>query len=164
MAAHFNFIHGGWRMEQEKSTKKSNIKFWAVALLLGALVLFVVGGYPLINQIAMDGFGQEVTGTVVELAGADRIQTPIVQFATTDGRQYTFKSHYGNRNIRFTAGEQVQMRYLPAAPQIAEINLLGRMNYPSNLEATCIGSLLLMGGLVSLRNKPLTLDFSRRKN
>ena len=151
-------------MEQEKSTKKSNVKFSAVALLLGALLLFVVGGYPLIKQIALDGFGLEVTGTVVSVSGEDRVTTPTVQFTAADGEQYTFKSHYGNRNIRFAVGEEVQMRYLAANPQIAEINMLGRINYPSNLGATCIGSFLLMGGLVALRNKPLTLDLSRRKS
>ncbi len=151
-------------MAQEESTKKSSIKLWGVALLLGALVLFVVGGYPLLKQIALDGFGVEVTGTVVEVAGADQVKTPIVQFTAADGEQYTFKSYYGNKNIRFAIGEEVQMRYLAINPQIAEINMLGRINYPSNLGATCIGSFLLMGGLVSLRNKPLVLDFSRRKS
>ncbi len=151
-------------MEQEKPTKKNNVKFWAVALLLGALLLFIVGGYPLAKQIALDGFGVEVTGTVVGISGADRIKTPIVQFTAADGEQYTFKSYYGNRNISFVEGEEVQMRYLAARPQIAEVNLLGRINYPSNLGATCIGSFLLMGGLVALRNKPLVLDFSRRKS
>jgi len=151
-------------MEQEKPAKKNSVKFWAVVLLLGALLLFIVGGYPLVKQIALDGFGVEVTGTVVGVSGADRIQTPSVQFTAADGKQYTFKSHYGNRNIRFAEGEQVQMRYLAFNPQIAEVNLLGRIGYPSNLEATCLGSFLLMGGLVALRNKPLTLDFSRRKS
>ncbi len=151
-------------MEQEKFTKKNNIKFWAGALLLGALILFVVGGYPLLKQIALDGFGLEVTGTVIDTTGGDQVKTPIVQFTATDGEQYTIKSSYGNRNIRFAVGEDVQMRYLAVNPQIAEINLLGRINYPSNLGATCIGSFLLMGGLVSLRNKPLVLDFSRRKS
>jgi cytochrome c oxidase assembly protein Cox11 len=151
------------KMEQEKPSKKNNIKFWAVALLLGALLLFAVGGYPLFKQIALDTIGLEVTGTVVGVAGADRIRTPIVEFTAADGEQYTFKSHYGNRNIRFVIGEEVQMRYLAFNPQIAEINLLGRINYPSNLGATCIGSFLLMGGLVALRNKPLVLDFSKKE-
>lgn len=151
-------------MEQEKTTKKSNVKFWAVALLLGALILFIVGGYPLAKQIALDGFGLEVTGTVVDTAGGDQVKTPIVQFTAADGEQYTFKSSYGNRNIRFSVGEKVQMRYLASNPQIAEINLLGRINYPSNFGTTCIGSFLLMGGLVSLGNKQLTLDLRRRKN
>ena len=151
-------------MEQEISTKKNNVKLWGGALLLGALVLFIVGGYPLLKQIALDGFGVEVTGTVVGVSGADRIKTPIVQFTAADGEQYTFKSYYGSRNIGFAEGEEVQMRYLAFNPQIAEVNLLGRINYPSNLGAACIGSFLLMGGLVSLRNKPLVLDFSRRKS
>ncbi len=151
-------------MEQEKTTKKSNVKFWAVALLLGALILFIVGGYPLVKQIALDGFGLEVTGTVVDTTGGDQVQTPTVQFTAADGEQYKFKSYYGNKNIRFAVGEEVQLRYLSVNPQIAEINLLGRINYPSNFGATCIGSFLLMGGLVSLRNKPLILDLSRRKS
>ncbi len=151
-------------MEQKKTTKKSDGKFWAGVLLLGALILFTVGGYPLVKQIALDGFGLEVTGTVVDVYGAGTVTTPFVQFTAADGEQYTFKSHYGNRNIRFAVGEEVQMRYLAINPQIAEINLLGRINYPSNFGATCIGSFLLMGGLVSLRNKPLTLDLSRRKS
>jgi hypothetical protein len=151
-------------MEQEKPAKKSNARFWGGILLLGALLLFIVGGYPLIKQIALDGFGLEATGTVVGVSGADRIRTPIVQFTTADGKQYTFKSHYGNANIRFAEGEQVDIQYLPFDPPIAEVNLLGRIGYPANIEATCIGMFLLMGGLVTLRNKPLVLDFSRRKN
>ena len=151
-------------MEQEKPVKKNNVRFWGGILLLGALLLFIVGGYPLIKQIALDAFGLEATGTVVGIAGADRIRTPIVQFTTADGKEYTFKSHYGNANIRFAEGEEVAIQYLPFLPQIAEVNLLGRIGYPANIEATCIGMFLLMGGLVALRNKPLVLDFSRRKN
>jgi cytochrome c oxidase assembly protein Cox11 len=151
-------------MEQEKSTKKINVKFWAVALLLGALLMFGVGGYPLVKQIALDGFGVKATGMVVEVAGGDRVKTPIVQFTTADGEQVTFKSYYGNKNIRFATGEEVEMHYLAVNPQIAEIDMLGHINYPSNLGTTCIGSFLLMGGLIALRNKPLVLDFSRRKS
>ncbi|MBK9210264.1 MAG: DUF3592 domain-containing protein [Anaerolineales bacterium] len=154
-------------MEQEKPAKKNSIKLLGFGLLLGALVLFIVGGYPLIKQIALDGFGLEVTGTVVEVAGGDQVKTPIVQFTAADGKQYTFKSYYGNKNIRFSIGEDVQMRYLALNPQIAEINMLGRINYFSNIESTCIGMFLLMGGLLSLggkRDKPLTLDFRRRKS
>src|SRR5688572_10294642 len=101
------------RMEQEKPAKKNSVKFWGVVLLSGALLLFIVGGYPLIKQIALDAFGLEATGTVVGIAGADRIRTPIVQFTTADGKEYTFKSHYGNANIRFAEGEQVDIQYLP---------------------------------------------------
>ena len=151
-------------MEQEKTAKKSNVKFLAIALLLGALVLFAVGGYPLAKQVALDTLGLEVTGTVVEVSGEDRVKTPIVQFTAADGQQYTFKSYYGNQNIRFAKGEQVPMRYLAANPQIAEINELGHINYPSNLETTCLGMIFLMGGLVSLNNKQLVLDFRRRKS
>jgi hypothetical protein len=151
-------------MEQEKPVKKNSPRFWGGILLLGTLLLFIVGGYPLIKQIALDGLGLDATGTVVGISGADRIRTPIVQFTTAEGKQHTFKSHYGNANIRFAEGEQVDIQYLPFLPQIAEVNLLGRIGYPANIEATCIGMFLLMGGLVALRNKPLVLDFSRRKS
>lgn len=150
-------------MEQEKPVKKNSPRFWGVVLLLGALLLFIVGGYPLIKQIALDAFGLEATGTVVGVSGADRIRTPFVQFTAANGGQYTFKSHYGNANIRFAEGEEVAIQYLPFLPRIAEVNLLGRIGYPANIEATCIGMFLLMGGLVAFRNKPLVLDFSRRK-
>jgi hypothetical protein len=149
-------------MEQERPAKKSS-KFWGVVLLSGALLLFIVGGYPLIKQIALDGFGLETTGIVVGVSGADRIQTPIVEFMAADGKQHTFKSHYGNANIRFAEGEEVEIQYLAFYPPIAEVNLLGRIGYPVNLQTTCLGMFLLMGGLVAMRNKPLVLDFSRRK-
>lgn len=150
-------------MEEEKPAKKGSVKFWAAILLLAALVLFVVGGYPLVKQIALDGFGVDTTGTVVGISGADRIQTPSVQFTAEDGKQYTFRSYYGNGNIRFTEGETVHIQYLAFYPKIAEVNLLGWVEYPSNIEATCLGIFLLMGGLVALRSKPIVLDFSRRK-
>lgn len=150
-------------MEQAKPGKKSNVRLWGWLLLAAALVMFAVGGYPLVKQAALDTIGVETTGTVIDLYGADRIKTPIVQFTAEDGSQYTFKSYYGNRNIRFVAGEEVQMSYLAFNPQIAEVNLLGRINYPSNLGTTCIGTFLLMGGLVAFQNKPLVLDFSRKK-
>jgi hypothetical protein len=86
-----------------------------------------------------------------------------VEFTSVDGKQYTFKSHYGNGNIIFTEGEEVKIQYLAFYPRIAEVNLLGWVEYPSNIEATCLGMFLLMGGLVAMRNKPLVLDFSRRK-
>jgi len=55
------------------------------------------------------------------------------------------------------------VQYLAFLPRIAEVSLLGWVEYPSNIEATCLGMFLLMGGLVALRSKPLVLDFSRRK-
>jgi hypothetical protein len=151
-------------MTEEVSKKKDSTKFWGGVLLLAALILFIVAGYPLAKQIALDGFGVDATGTVVGVAGADRIQTPIVQFTAADGKQYTFRSYYGNGNIRFAEGEEVEIQYLAIYPRIAEVNLLGWVEYPSNIQATCLGLFLLMGGLVALRNKPLVLDFSRRKN
>jgi hypothetical protein len=151
-------------MEEEQPTRKNNVKFWAGILLLAALILFIVAGYPLVKQIALDGFGLEATGVVVGVSGAVRIQTPIVQFTAADGKQYTFRSYYGNGNIRFTEGEEVEIQYLAIYPRIAEVNLLGWVEYPSNIQATCLGMFLLMGGLVALRNKPLVLDFRRRKN
>jgi hypothetical protein len=151
-------------MEQETGTKKDSTKFWAGILLLAALILFIVGGYPLVKQLALDGFGVDTTGTVVGISGADRIRTPIVEFTAADGKQYTFRSFYGNGNIIFTEGETVHIQYLSFYPKIAEVNLLGWVEYPSNIEVTCLGMFLLMGGLVALRNKPLVLDFRRRKN
>ncbi len=151
-------------MEQEKPTKTDSVKFWGIGLLLGALILFAVGGYPFAKQIALDGFGLEAVGVVVDVAGADRVKTPIVQFTAADEKQYTFKSYYGSSNIRFAKGEKVQMHYLAANPQFAEIDQLGHINYPSNLESTCLGMILLMGGLISLSNKQFTLDLRRRKS
>src|SRR5690349_2769487 len=112
-------------MEQEKPVKKNSVKFWGGILLLGALILFIVGGYPLVKQIALDAVGQDTTGTVVGVSGADRIQTPTIEFTAADGKQYRFRSHYGNGNIRFAEGEQVDIQYLAFYPRIAEVNLLG---------------------------------------
>ena len=42
-------------------------------------------------------------------------------------------------------------------------DVLGRVDYFSSAGAACLGIALLLGGLVSLRNKPLVLDLSRRK-
>jgi hypothetical protein len=150
-------------MTEEVPKKKDSAKFWGGVLLLAALILFIVAGYPLAKQIALDGFGVDATGTVVGVSGADRIQTPIVQFTAADGKQYTFRSYYGSGNIRFMEGEEVHIQYLAIYPHIAEVNLLGWVEYPSNIQATCLGMFLLMGGLVALRNKPLVLDFRRRK-
>ena len=150
-------------MEQGKSTKKSNGRFWAVALLLGGLVLFIVSGYPLIKQIALDSFGLEVTGTVVGVSGGDRIKAPIVRFITLDGREIEFKSGLATNFISFSKGEDVKIRYLAVMPQIAEVTALGRISYFTDIGATCLGVFLLMGGWISLRNKPFVLDFSRNK-
>jgi hypothetical protein len=54
--------------------------------------------------------------------------------------------------------------YTGYSPVITEVNLLGRIGYSANIEATCLGVFLLMGGLVALRSKPLVLDFSCRKS
>jgi len=41
--------------------------------------------------------------------------------------------------------------------------MLGRIDYFSSIGATCLGVFLLLGGLISLRNKPLVLDLNRKK-
>lgn len=142
--------------------KKKQIKYYAWALLLGALLLFIVGGFPLLKQIALDAIGTDTTGTVVDVLGDDRNKVPIVQFTTASGQQVEFKSNLASNAIKFSIGEQVEIQYLASMPQIAEVTLLGRINYPSNLGSTCLGLVFLMGGIIALRNKPLVLHLRRR--
>ena len=150
-------------MEQPKSNEKRRTPFYAWLLILAAALLFVVGGYPLMKQVALDTMGVDATGTVVAMAGGDRNKAPIVRFTTADGQEVEFKSGLATNFVSFAVGEEVEIQYLASMPQVAEVTVLGRMDYLSSIGATCIGVFLLMGGAVALRSKPLVLDFSKKR-
>ncbi|MBV6395407.1 MAG: hypothetical protein HFACDABA_00983 [Anaerolineales bacterium] len=147
---------------QTPDSKKKKKTSYAALLLLAALILFIVGGYPLAKQLALDTFGVKTTGRVIALTGSKN-KAPIVQFTTADGREVEFKSGLATNLVSFAKGEKVEIQYLTAAPAIAEVTLLGRLDYFSSIGATCLGIFFLMGGLVALRSKPLVLDFGRKK-
>lgn len=149
-------------MEQSQPKEKKKGSRYAWMLLLGALILLIVGGLPLLKQIALDTIGVETTGTVVKVVG-DRSKAPVVRFTTAQGQEIEFKSGFATNFISFSVGEQVEIRYLASLPQVADVTLLGRFGYPSNIGVTSLGILFLMGGLISLRAKPLVLDFSKRR-
>ncbi len=149
---------------EQTNQKKSGGNFWGWMLLLGAIVLLIVGGYPLAKQIVLDTVGVETTGTVIDVVGADRTKAPVVQFTTADGQEIEFKSGLATNFISFSKGEEVKVRYLESMPRIAEVTSLGRVSYFTDVVPACLGVFLLMGGLVALRNKPLVLDFSKKNS
>ena len=149
-------------MEQSQPEQKSRIRYIALLLAFVSLFPLIFGGYPLVKQIALDLIGVRTTGTVVEVSGFEAT-APIVQFTTSDGEQIEFKSYYASNTIVFSVGEDVQVLYLAGNPRIAEVSLSGRLNYPSNAGTTCLGIILLLGGLIALMNRPIVLDLRRKQ-
>jgi len=148
-------------MEQSQPQKKTNTKYIALLLAFVSIFPLIFGGYPFFKQVALDTMGVETTGQVSELLGSET-RSPVVHFTTADGQEIEFKSYYATNFLTFSAGQDVEIRYLPVYPQIAEVTLLGRLHYLSNLGATCLGVILLLAGLVALMNKPMVLDLSKR--
>lgn len=149
-------------MEQPQAKEKKKSSYYAWLLILASLILFIVAGYPLLKQLALDVMGVETTGTVIDIVGSKN-KAPIVRFTTAQGQEVEFKSGLATNFVSFSKGEEVEIRYLASLPQVAEVTVLGRINYFTSVGGTCLGVIFLLGGLISLRAKPLVLDFSKKK-
>jgi hypothetical protein len=144
----------------EEEVKKTTNKFSIILLLVGVFTLLLSGLF-LGRQVVLDLFGTPTTGTVSSMYGS-RTKSPIIEFTTEDGEQITFRSWHSTNFIVYGAGDEVDIVYLPAYPKIAEVRLLGFIGYPDDIGWFCLGSLLTIGGMVALRNKPITIDLSRK--
>ena len=149
--------------EQTQPKQKNNMTYIALLLAFVSIFPLIFGAYPFFKQIALDTIGVQTTGTVVSLYGETETRSPTVEFTTEDGEVVRFKSFYSTNYLIFGAGDEVEIRYLPMYPKIAEVNISGRLHYFSNLGATCIGFILLFAGLISLMNKPIVFDFSKKR-
>jgi hypothetical protein len=151
-------------IEQTQPEKKSGFNFIALILVLVSIFPLIFGAYPFFKQIALDTIGVQTTGTVISLYGETEIRSPTVEFQTEDGEEVQFKSFYSTNYLIFGAGDEVEIRYLPTYPKIAEVNTLGRVHYLENFGTGCLGIFLLLMGGVTMMSKPLVLDLRKKNN
>jgi hypothetical protein len=144
----------------EEEVKKTANRFSIILLLVGIFTLLLSGLF-LGRQVALDVFGVPTTGTVTGTSGS-RTKSPILEFTTEDGEQITFRSWHATNFIVYDAGDEIDIIYLSTYPRIAEVKALGFLNYPSDIGWFGLGLFLTIAGLVAVRNKPITIDLSRK--
>jgi hypothetical protein len=146
----------------EEETKKSTNRYSIILLLVGIFSLLLSGTF-LGRQVVLDLFGTPTTGIVTSTRGS-QTKSPVIDFTTEDGEQVTFRSWHATNFIVYSAGEEVDIIYLPAYPRVAEVRLLGWLTYLEDVGWFFLSLLLTMGGLVAVRNKPITIDLRRKSN
>jgi hypothetical protein len=104
---------------------------WFIGLNLAWLLLAALAVWLGWRSYTLTTSGEVTQGTVVRLLEEEvsftSDFTPIVQFQV-DGQSYEVQSQntYGwwNRYFRFSIGKEVEVRYDPSNPELAEINSL----------------------------------------
>ena len=102
---------------------------WFVGLNLAWLVLAALAVWLGLRSYTLTTTGEVTQGTVVRLLEEEvsftSSFTPVLQFQV-DGQTYEFHSQnsyrWWNRYFRFSEGNQVEIRYDPANPELAEVN------------------------------------------
>lgn len=162
-------------MENSESTVNKKSSF-SITLIAGILITLFACVF-LIGSIMLDGVGEKTTGQISNVStgcsGGKTCWTGKMEFTSKNGEQISFYpltfpiffdfdpplsgrpyEEYGN----------YQVRYLESYPQIAKVKLAFFLEYVNMVCGGGIGLIVLLIGYLSSRpNKPIVLDFSKRK-
>jgi len=162
---------------QQSTDKKSVNRIGLVFYLLGGLFTFLSCS-ALVGGIALDLFGAETTGEMTNISydekRSDNPFTAQVTFTTENGEERSFISW--EDRFFFELDEQLkrsednpsnaglEVRYFETIPFIAKVTLVYHTEYVNQIIWLFWSSVALMIGVISRRNKPITIDLSQRKN
>lgn len=154
------------RVKAASPGNKTGALVWG--FVLGSIGLGIIGTglYGSGRWIPFAARAESVIGTVERIdrdtRGRGVTLIPIFRFMTHEGREVVARSRTGNSWMRYTAGEQLSLRYDPADPGWAEAEplpvliLLPLAAVPFGLVLLCFGAApwagtrAVAGGLVSL--------------
>ena len=157
-------------MQQSTDTKSVN-RIGLVFYLLGSLFTFLSCS-ALVGSIALDLFGTETTGEMTNISydekRSDNPFTAQVTFTTASGEERSFISW--EDRFFFELDEQLRgyedgvlVRYFESFPLFAKVTFVYHAEYVNQIIWLFWSSVALMIGVISRRNKPLTIDLSQRK-
>lgn len=160
---------------QQAEDKKSVNRIGLIFLLLGGIATFISCGM-FIGFIALDLFGTETNGDMTNISyDASRSDNPFtaqVTFTTTNGEEVSFISWQDRFYFELDEGIQresqggfngVKVRYFESLPKIAKVTFIYHAEYVSRIIWLFWSFVALMIGVISRRNKPITIDLSQRK-
>jgi hypothetical protein len=157
---------------------KSVNRIGLIFLLLGGLFTFIVCSM-IAAGIFLDIFGTETAGEMTNIsydaARSDNPFTAQVTFTTADGEERSFISwqdrFYFELDERIqrsgaasTAYAGVKVHYLESYPALAKVSFVYHIEYINRVIWLFWSGVALLIGVISRRNKPITIDLSQRKN
>jgi hypothetical protein len=160
-----------------QTSDKSVNRIGLVFLLLGGLATILVCAAISVG-IYLDIFGEEGTGTLTNISyDEDRSDNPFtaqITFTTAGGEEVSFIAWQGrqwfewndllrsseNPDARFN---DVDVRYLESYPELAKVSLALKLEYANRLIWLFLSGVTLLIGIISRRNKAITLDLRKRK-
>ena len=147
--------------DNQAAKNKSLLQALYVLILVG-LGLSVAGVYVAKFQVALQLYGIETTGKVIQLhatsstnASGQASYRPEVEFITADGNSIRFTHRTGEQPAAYAIDQTVTLTYLPDSPKQALISE-GFMNWLLPGILLLIGPALLVIGLrssIKLRSK-----------
>ena len=157
-------------MQQRTDAKRVN-RIGLVFYLLGSLFTFLSCS-ALVGSIVLDLFGTETTGEMTNISydekRSDNPFTAQVTFTTASGEERSFISW--EDRFFFELDEQlrgfedgVTVRYFESIPLLAKVTLVYHVEYVNQIIWLFWSGVALMIGIISRRNKPITIDLSKRK-
>jgi hypothetical protein len=164
-------------MENSQSTKKrSSSKGGSITIMTGILITFIAC-ISLAGGAALDTVGEKTTGKVSNVSKncppGKSCWTGKVEFTTKKNEKiafypmsfpllFDFDPWLSGRSYEEYGDYQV--RYFESFPQLAKIKFAFFLEYINSVCGLGIGLIVLLIGYLSSRpNKPIVLDFSKRK-
>ena len=156
---------------QQNADNKSINRIGLVFYFLGGLFTLISCGV-LAAGIALDLFGAEATGEMTNISyDAKRSDNPFtaqVSFTTAEGEERSFISW--EDRFFFELDEQLRgnedglpVRYFESFPLFAKVTFVYHAEYVNQIIWLFWSSVALMIGVITRRNKPITIDLSQRK-
>ena len=161
-------------MEQKTENKSVN-RIGLLFLMLGGVFAFI-SCLILVAGITLDLFGTETRGKMTNISyDAKRSDNPFtaqVTFTTANGEEKSFISwedrFYFELDERIQRSgstapfEGVKVRYLEAFPALSKVVFVYHAEYVNQIVWLFWSGVALMIGIISRRNKPITIDLSQR--
>lgn len=158
---------------QQAEEKRSVNRIGLIFLLLGGLATLFVCGLISVG-VYLDLFGAEAEGEMTNISyDADRSDNPFtaqVTFKTPSGKEVSFISWHGSFYFDLEASTKpdgtpenaILVRYLENNPKIAKVSFAYHTEYINRIIWLFWSGVALMIGVITRRNKPLTIDLSKK--
>ena len=117
------------------------------ALMVAGAVVALLGAVSLLHSARLAVFGRRAVATVVDRTAQPARRGPVywttLEFVAEDGVRRRVKADLASRGESFELGAEVYVRYLPSAPERAEV-------WDGRLQWFGRGVVLLLGGMAAL--------------
>lgn len=160
---------------QQTTENKSVNRIGLIFLILGGVFTFI-SCLMMVAGITLDLFGTETRGKMTNISHdsgrSDNPFTAQVTFTTANGEEKSFISwedrFYFELDERIQRSgstapfEGVRVRYFEAVPALAKVVFVYHAEYVNQIVWLFWSGVALMIGVITRRNKPITIDLSKR--